>query len=860
MNYSSLALALFLPWLVAWLTLTLLSQRSAAHNQVASNLGFALPVGTALLYLLLRLQHLVRGEIQLTASLLALACLALALATAAVTRHRGLPELRPVAVTTAPRQTLWLALILLLLIGHLTLVTVEILYRPVYPWDAWLNWMYRAKAWFYTAAFLPMDSPLDWKAGNSSALYNVAGSHYPEFVPGLALWTALALGQWSDTLVNLPTLVCGVALALALYGECRRAGTSAVLALLAATSLISLPLLGSHLALAGQADIWMAAFTGLGFIKLIAGLRAGHTGPIAMGLLLILFSALVKLEGLAWFCVALLTLALARYPRLASAALLLAAIVASIAVAAGGLYTELPVLGGIGLKDDRVFVPLLGDFAVQGGYLLDDYWSNFVAGSSWHLLWPLLLLSGLGAIRLRGSPLRRVVPTFLAAFTLAQVLIFGFTEQGQWAEHWTAINRLPLHFAPALVFCIALVAHEYMAQQRAPGKREIAVPLLGGLALTALICAVTLLRSAGGEEQVALRFDAAQLNMVSGGGYLRDGAGVINRFDNSIAVVTTGPIELDARTRSIASVATISDNYGEGRFFWRRGDTPDEFYSVSLGGHGRHLINLSAEPEWRGQIIEVGLFFENGWNEPIHFRELALLPSTTGQQWHLLMRAWHDLPLWSQRSVHFLAEGPAAPLLSPALLMVIWLTATAIIALLLPATRSRAVYPILTCALLAWAALDARWAAQLVKQTGVTTERFSGKDRNYLDLGDDRALYQLARAALAIKQHTNAPVLLITPDASLEFEMLRTKYHLLPSPAYVHWGKPMTAADMGYELAILVTANAEPGQVEQHIQQFQERFQRRHGRRPVIVQRSAAGVLFAFEDSASRLQKRPGDA
>jgi uncharacterized membrane protein YwaF len=42
------------------------------------------------------------------------------------------------------------------------------------------------------------------------------------------------------------------------------------------------------------------------------------------------------------------------------------------------------------------------------------------------------------------------------------MFIFGFTDQGIWADTYTAINRLPLHFVPALIFTALIIICERM--------------------------------------------------------------------------------------------------------------------------------------------------------------------------------------------------------------------------------------------------------------------------------------------------------------------------------------------------------------------------------------------------------------
>jgi hypothetical protein len=75
----------------------------------------------------------------------------------------------------------------------LLLVAIEILYCPVFPWDAWSSWIYRAKAWYSMGEVVSLDSPAAWARGTGDSAYAVAGNNYPTFLPVVTLWAATAL-------------------------------------------------------------------------------------------------------------------------------------------------------------------------------------------------------------------------------------------------------------------------------------------------------------------------------------------------------------------------------------------------------------------------------------------------------------------------------------------------------------------------------------------------------------------------------------------------------------------------------------------------------------------------------------------
>ena len=226
MDYLSLATGLLLPWLAGYLTLSALEKRcNAQHGHTLKQLGYGFFLGYAGLQGLVLTQSKLLGTVGFWPILGIMAVIAVAGAILffKALNHSPRPDNGETRIA-APLTTILFWLFLAWALLHLLFVTIEILHRPVFPWDAWFSWIYRAKAWFYQGQILAMDSPGDWLQGNGDALYNVAGNQYPTFSPVIALWAAIALGYWSETLINLPVLLCGLAMGLAMYGQCREFG------------------------------------------------------------------------------------------------------------------------------------------------------------------------------------------------------------------------------------------------------------------------------------------------------------------------------------------------------------------------------------------------------------------------------------------------------------------------------------------------------------------------------------------------------------------------------------------------------------------------------------------------------------
>jgi hypothetical protein len=366
------------------------------------------------------------------------------------------------------------AIMMLLMLVHLVFIAVEVFTQPVYPWDAWLAWVYRAKAWFMAGNMAAVVSTADWATATSANIYTIDAFRYPLFPSVIPYWAALSLGSWSETLVNLPVLFAGLALGLAIYGQCREHGLSVATSLITCYLLYSIPLLGTHLALAGYADIWMAGFTGLGFVALIRGAiireETGKPGfQMVLGFLMVSFSIWVKNEGAVWLlaAIAMLILTTCR-PRVPILMIVTAVVLALIVFALGFTHIDIPLIGKLGMVNGRLAIPFIGNFALELHNIQHVYWDNFLKMGSWNLLWVFVIVSLLLGFKspnvVSGYRARRTALSFILIFIASQLFIFGFTDKGLWADTYTAINRLPLHFIPALLFAVVVIAQASLTE------------------------------------------------------------------------------------------------------------------------------------------------------------------------------------------------------------------------------------------------------------------------------------------------------------------------------------------------------------------------------------------------------------
>ena len=248
-------------------------------------------------------------------------------------------------------------------------------------------------------------------------------------------------------LENLPWLQCALALGLAFYGQARRWQVSPLLAIMFTYFLLSLPILDTHVALAGYADLFMGAYFGLAAMAFFQWARTRDRWQGAMALLFALGCILIKQPGFIWaliFLPAVWIVAAPRSGRFGVAAVAIAGVVA--------LY----VLGEMGN------VTLFG-YSLQSLHYVsvwDSLRENLLILDNWHLLWYLLLAAMVLSLpRLFFDGLRGMTVLVLTGVSFLGVVFF-FTHAQAWAEDFTTLNRALLHMAPMLVFYVMVLFRE----------------------------------------------------------------------------------------------------------------------------------------------------------------------------------------------------------------------------------------------------------------------------------------------------------------------------------------------------------------------------------------------------------------
>jgi hypothetical protein len=265
--------------------------------------------------------------------------------------------------------------------------------------------------------------------------------HYPGTVPLLQVWTSLAIGRWDESLINAPWPALAVALGMAFYSQARRASAGAPQAMLFTYFLLSLPFLDVHVALAGGADLFVAAAYAMATMALWQWTRARQRADLALAALMAGACCAIKIEGMFWALTLVPAVLVAVNRRVGFAAVGLLA-----ASALGYLLFGPPdvKVWNYTLRTEftNVSLPVL-----QHLFIMDN----------WHLLW----YGALAAIMLR---YRRLLQIDIAPMTVALAgalgfvaVVFYFSSASGGVDNESLVNRLPLHMVPALVFYVLLL-------------------------------------------------------------------------------------------------------------------------------------------------------------------------------------------------------------------------------------------------------------------------------------------------------------------------------------------------------------------------------------------------------------------
>jgi hypothetical protein len=465
-----LAASVALPWL-AGSCCVLALQRRARRRDLILAIGYGYLAGALATTLAMRALDVI--GVRWTVPLIALQLVALAAVAAGLSGLPSTPWLRESLHACSRRLATLSAAQRLLFYGCLALIAVrlmglalELTWRPLLPWDAWAQWATKARVWYEYGRLAAFVDPAQWLASGTAMQFVDAHSDYPATVPLLQAWTALCLGRWDESLINVPWVAILVALGVVFYAQLRRIGTGMGGAMLFTYLLLSIPFIDLHVAVAGYVDIFIAAAYGMAAMALWQWVRAREPADALLAALCALACVAIKKEGIVWALTLLPPILVAMDRRL-------------------GL--RVVALLGAGVFGYLLFGP--AELRVLGYSLRTDFsnvarpvFEHFFEMDNWHLLW--YLTPAVMALRWRVLFAHAIAPatvTMLGAFAFVFVVFFYSSAAFGVADE-TLVNRLPLHLVPALAFYLALLWRQVPEGESDAQPAEAVGPLDAGAA------------------------------------------------------------------------------------------------------------------------------------------------------------------------------------------------------------------------------------------------------------------------------------------------------------------------------------------------------------------------------------------
>ncbi len=325
---------------------------------------------------------------------------------------------------------------------RVTVLGLEVTAQPLYPWDAWQQWGTKARVWFETGELKQFVSPEEWlqiSSGTGDAVYTDANPRYPPLVPLVQVWSLGPTHTWDDSAIGLTWAVFLAALGVAMTGQLFRTSGYWPLALGAAYMAVSLPILDTHAALAGYADLPLSLVYCLAFMATVAWVRFRRKGDAAMAILLLAFLPLFKRPGIVWALTFLPFLMFAVMRRPLRPMLRGVLVLALVGVAA------------------LIVLHILGAHTATFGDSVESLVANLFTWENWHLLWYLAIFLLLLYRRRRWSNELSVAGTTLGLGAAFLAAVFWGTDLSASIANATTLNRAMLPLGPATCFFLALL-------------------------------------------------------------------------------------------------------------------------------------------------------------------------------------------------------------------------------------------------------------------------------------------------------------------------------------------------------------------------------------------------------------------
>ncbi len=327
----------------------------------------------------------------------------------------------------------------LILLVSLRLIYIfsQSLLIPVYSWDAFATWAYRAKAFYLSGAF-------DFSAGVESYPH----ASYPNLIPLLECWLYNGMGTLDDRLVKIIFPLFFVSFLLVAYYFLRRL-TSRKYSLTGIYLVTAMPFLIYHSTIS-YADLPLMVYSTSAIMMLVLWMRENKGSYLVIGGLLAGFGAFTKLEGIAYAgIISILFLAYIMKSRSKFKPFLKFLIPLSVIV-----LLHIAFVKAMNLSTERMCIDFTLSNISRIPYILKTFFYSLFIWGNWNIMWALLIFAILFNIKgIQRERLTFIIGAILSYLVL-YLAIFIFTSDFKHLISGSVLNRLFLHFTPLAVLLI----------------------------------------------------------------------------------------------------------------------------------------------------------------------------------------------------------------------------------------------------------------------------------------------------------------------------------------------------------------------------------------------------------------------
>ena len=351
------------------------------------------------------------------------------------------------------------------------------------------------------------------------------------------------------------------------------------------------------------------------------------------------------------------------------------------------------------------------------------------------------------------------------------------------------------------------------------GNREFLAA--ASLALAALAVSAVLLLAlfvAGTIPRDAMKQHGSLEGRISGGDFAihigqgtYDGLGGLrfDRLSEDKRALASARVSIEAKRYPFVRYRLAHRHQGQAIYLiWRRNDQTGELFRAPLPLGESHTLRMDGNPQWQGQITEIGLeVYGNLRSVPLVLESLEFPSAGPLVTLQSLWSLWVDFPGWQLSSINHLAKRAVPGTVTEMTAAAAW-AGLAVLILIWPVTKLRSgkTLCLAMAILIPWGTLDLLWQVKLEGQLEDARELFAGKSMDEKHLVDiDSDIY---RHALRLKREglpeSVARIFLLHDSSEHNFNRLKTQYYLLPHNVF-NFGMrpPMEAIRPGDYILVL---------------------------------------------------------